>query len=495
MSQNVQTNDDGTLKQPVNFFTENSEAISEASNHPWVTKTGSYTAVKGDKILANTTSGAFTITLPASPSVGDQVTFIDAQDTWATHNLTIGRNGQSIMGVSSDISVSTLGANFGLVFSGGAVGWQRFSIPVSGAATWGSITGTLSSQTDLSSALDGKLDNGGITNDGSGNIEANSFTADNNPGFFGVLQGDVTGTASAASAAPWGGITGSVASQTDVLGTQPIIGGTQVINGISDFLNFAASGIGNSGVGQIQLIGNVWFNTDLNHGAVFEYDDGSADGQHNIIFPSLVGGDSTVAYQSWITADFLGINSEAVSASTAEGLLFSGQTFSFSAGKWTTTSGIAANSFTGDGSNLTGLLLAGASQNAQLTGTAYTTTSSYASIVGGTTSPTLTIAASGDGYLSFSVASAFVGATFAGVQSISIKLRRTNNTAADIGFPQAQPLPVITALTGAGPSMNIVKFPYTATAGDVITIQAILSASPGAGSVTITGSNIVWEPR
>jgi len=42
-----------------------------------VTKTGAYTALAGEHILADTTSGGFTITLPASPATGNQVAVVE----------------------------------------------------------------------------------------------------------------------------------------------------------------------------------------------------------------------------------------------------------------------------------------------------------------------------------------------------------------------------------------------------------------------------------
>jgi hypothetical protein len=90
----------------------------------WVVKTGTYTAVAGDRILANTNGGAFTITLPASPSTGDTVNFIDQGYDFNTNALTVGRNSSNIANAAADIVVNTQGAAFGLVYSGDAsTGW------------------------------------------------------------------------------------------------------------------------------------------------------------------------------------------------------------------------------------------------------------------------------------------------------------------------------------------------------------------------------------
>ena len=89
----------------------------------WLTKTGAYTAVAGDKIFVDTNSGAVTITLPASPSVGDQVNFVDSRYTFDTNALTVGRNSSKITNATADLVVNTEGAAFGLVYSGSDVGW------------------------------------------------------------------------------------------------------------------------------------------------------------------------------------------------------------------------------------------------------------------------------------------------------------------------------------------------------------------------------------
>ena len=90
----------------------------------WLTKTGTYTAFAGDKIFANTTGGAFTITLPASPTIGDEVRFVDLANNFDTNNLTVGRNSEKIDGATSDLTVATEGAAFALVYSGSTYGWK-----------------------------------------------------------------------------------------------------------------------------------------------------------------------------------------------------------------------------------------------------------------------------------------------------------------------------------------------------------------------------------
>ena len=81
-------------------------------------KTTAYTAVTGDNILANTLGGAFTITLPATPTTGNTVYIQDSSGTFATSPLTVARNGSTIMGLAEDMVVSTNNVGFGLTYNG-----------------------------------------------------------------------------------------------------------------------------------------------------------------------------------------------------------------------------------------------------------------------------------------------------------------------------------------------------------------------------------------
>ena len=69
-----------------------------AVNWQTTVKTGDFTAVNGEGYFINTTSGAITMTLPSSPSVGDIVAVKDYANTFDTNNLTINRNGQPVSG-------------------------------------------------------------------------------------------------------------------------------------------------------------------------------------------------------------------------------------------------------------------------------------------------------------------------------------------------------------------------------------------------------------
>lgn len=89
----------------------------------WIEKSGAYTASAGDNIFVDTSSAAVTITLPSSPSIGDQVKLIDSHGTAATNNITVGRNSQKIQGTAADLTISTNRAGIALVFYDSDNGW------------------------------------------------------------------------------------------------------------------------------------------------------------------------------------------------------------------------------------------------------------------------------------------------------------------------------------------------------------------------------------
>ena len=85
--------------------------------------TGATTMVAGRGYFVNTTSSAFTMTLPSSASIGDTIAIVDYAGTADTNNITIGRNSHKIQGDSADLTVSTERAAFRLVYVDSTQGW------------------------------------------------------------------------------------------------------------------------------------------------------------------------------------------------------------------------------------------------------------------------------------------------------------------------------------------------------------------------------------
>ena len=87
-------------------------------------KTASFNAVVNEGYFVDTSSNVLTVTLPSSPSVGDEVHVIDSSNSAATNNITIVRNGNPIASSASDLTVAVNGAAFRLIYSGSSTfGW------------------------------------------------------------------------------------------------------------------------------------------------------------------------------------------------------------------------------------------------------------------------------------------------------------------------------------------------------------------------------------
>ena len=121
--------------------------VTEGIDWQSTVKTGDFTAVSGEGYFVNTTSGAITATLPASPSAGAIVAFKDYAATFATNNLTVGRNSSNIQGNANDSLLSTNRASVVLVYVDATKGWlyvQESNVSDFGpsyiSATGGTIT-------------------------------------------------------------------------------------------------------------------------------------------------------------------------------------------------------------------------------------------------------------------------------------------------------------------------------------------------------------------
>jgi len=100
--------------------------------NPWATFTAdgstALTVAANDRYFIDTTAAAQTVTLPASPQTGDQVSLLDLAGTFDTNNLTIGRNSLKIMGLTEDLVISTENAGIQLVYTGSTYGWKLVTV-------------------------------------------------------------------------------------------------------------------------------------------------------------------------------------------------------------------------------------------------------------------------------------------------------------------------------------------------------------------------------
>jgi hypothetical protein len=110
-------------------------------------KTASFTAVSGDGFFCNTTSSAFTATLPAG-SAGAIVSFADYAATWDTNNLTVTPDGtDKIGGQNASVILNTEGQSVTFVYVDDTQGWVNVQDSTSNergnsfiTATGGTIT-------------------------------------------------------------------------------------------------------------------------------------------------------------------------------------------------------------------------------------------------------------------------------------------------------------------------------------------------------------------
>jgi hypothetical protein len=102
----------------------------------WITKSSAYTIVPGDQIIANTSLGSFTLTLPASPAVGAHVIVVDGSNTWGSNNLTIAASNSTIniMGSNTAFVCDVAGSTVELLYTDPTRGWvlERPAIAVTG---------------------------------------------------------------------------------------------------------------------------------------------------------------------------------------------------------------------------------------------------------------------------------------------------------------------------------------------------------------------------
>jgi len=70
------------------------------------------------------TAAARTLTLPASPSVGNEIQVFDASNLAGTNNITIDPNNGKIDGVNEQYLVDINGAAILITYTGSTFGWR-----------------------------------------------------------------------------------------------------------------------------------------------------------------------------------------------------------------------------------------------------------------------------------------------------------------------------------------------------------------------------------
>lgn len=107
-----------------------SGVISGKIDVNWISKTSAdnnYVSTAEDLISANTSSGAFTIKLPANPAKFDSVTFADHYKKWETNNLTIDRNTKLIEGLAENLTCNSASKQITLRYEEATIGWRIYT--------------------------------------------------------------------------------------------------------------------------------------------------------------------------------------------------------------------------------------------------------------------------------------------------------------------------------------------------------------------------------
>jgi len=81
------------------------------------------TLVAGRRYFVDTTA-ARTLTLPASPTLGQEIVIFDATGTAGTNNITLSRNGNKINGLTEDAIIDVDKSAAVLIYTGSTIGWR-----------------------------------------------------------------------------------------------------------------------------------------------------------------------------------------------------------------------------------------------------------------------------------------------------------------------------------------------------------------------------------
>lgn len=137
-------------------------------------------------------------------------------------------------------------------------------------------------------------------------------------------------------------------------------------------------------------------------------------------------------------------------------------------------------------------VIANTAFEAYAAGTAYSVTNAAAAVVFGTTSPSITITTAGTYRIRARLNLKYNAATTVAIRTVTAKLRRTNNTAADLTSGSVVvTTAVVTTLTQTMMQLDLPEVVYvTALATDVVTIFISMDVVPSAGTLDVGEAEI-----
>ena len=102
------------------------EWVDNALDWQSTPKTAAFTATAGEGYFVNTTSAAITVTLPSSPSAGNEVSIVDYAGTADTNNITI-TSSDNIDGSSDDVLINYERGGVSMVYVDATQGWIAYN--------------------------------------------------------------------------------------------------------------------------------------------------------------------------------------------------------------------------------------------------------------------------------------------------------------------------------------------------------------------------------
>ena len=113
---------DSTIVTSINGSTG---AVTLETGTDWqlTAKTAAFTAVSGEGYLVDTSSAAITVTLPTSPSAGDEIIIVDYASNAGTNNITIDPGSLNLRGAIDDLVLDNDNQTARLLYSGATKGW------------------------------------------------------------------------------------------------------------------------------------------------------------------------------------------------------------------------------------------------------------------------------------------------------------------------------------------------------------------------------------
>lgn len=112
---------DGITLTAANQYTDTEVALKKTEISQAVSS--NITAQAGYRYLVNTSS-ARTITLPSSPSLGDEVQILDATENAGTNVITVNNNGEKINGIMDTGLLDVNGVAAVFIYTGSTYGWR-----------------------------------------------------------------------------------------------------------------------------------------------------------------------------------------------------------------------------------------------------------------------------------------------------------------------------------------------------------------------------------